>query len=272
VAARWTDEQRHTLGRRSLILLILGIGTGLWSLIQTNALSGEVIGSLGEQAEEAGKKASLATRSSDSALARSAQAVTVSGDALSKSGKAETAASNALNLARGARREADSFEKRIVSATQKATEAESHLAEALQRAAKAEAETGRLTTRFADRSLSDAQVLDIANALKPFAGQEYGVATYWDTPECMAISNRIHAALQGALWKYIPPAAGTAMFGGVTGIQIFRHPDADDSTKKAADGLAEILNKYGMDAEVKIENPKNNPKQNRIGLNIGAKR
>jgi H+/Cl- antiporter ClcA len=36
--AKWTEEQKHRLGRRSLILLIIGIGAGLLSLIQTNAL------------------------------------------------------------------------------------------------------------------------------------------------------------------------------------------------------------------------------------------
>jgi hypothetical protein len=50
-----TEQWRHALGRRSLIILTLGIGAGLFSLIKTNALAGQVIGSLGEQAEQAGK-------------------------------------------------------------------------------------------------------------------------------------------------------------------------------------------------------------------------
>ncbi len=57
--AAWTDEQKHSLGRVSLLVLIVGIGAGLWSLIETNALSGVVIGPLGEQIEEAGRKAKL---------------------------------------------------------------------------------------------------------------------------------------------------------------------------------------------------------------------
>src|ERR1035437_2659560 len=37
---KWrTEEYRHALGRRSLVFLTLGIGIGLLSLIQTNALS-----------------------------------------------------------------------------------------------------------------------------------------------------------------------------------------------------------------------------------------
>ena len=48
---KWRTEQyRHTLGRRSLLFLTLGIGAGLFSLIQTNALSGQVIGALGTKA------------------------------------------------------------------------------------------------------------------------------------------------------------------------------------------------------------------------------
>ncbi len=130
----WTNDQKHTLGRRSLVLLIVGIGFGLLSLIQTNALSGEVIGSLGDQAEQAGSKAKLAVDTSDGALAKSGLAMNASGDALSKAGKAEGAASSALTLAQGARQEADSFEKDIASAMKQAADAEGHLKDALARA------------------------------------------------------------------------------------------------------------------------------------------
>jgi hypothetical protein len=96
--AGWTQEQKHRLGRGSLILLIIGIGAGLVSLMQTNGLSGEVIGSLGDKAEESGAKATLALGTSDKAVATSEHA-------LSQSSKAEGEASSASVLAQNARRD-----------------------------------------------------------------------------------------------------------------------------------------------------------------------
>ena len=98
------EAWRHSLGRRSLITLILGLGLGLLSLVKTNSLSGIVIDSLGNQIEEAGKKAQQASDASNSAISKSRQAEENSSNALFSSGKAHTAASTALFLARGARR------------------------------------------------------------------------------------------------------------------------------------------------------------------------
>src|SRR5579871_1350061 len=68
---KWrTEDARHALGRFSLVVLILGLGTGLLSLIKTNALSGVIIGSLGEQAEQAGKKAQQASDTSSAAISK----------------------------------------------------------------------------------------------------------------------------------------------------------------------------------------------------------
>jgi hypothetical protein len=154
-----------------------------------------------------------------------------------ESGKARDVAGKAEALARGARKEADSFEKDIKDAKRDASEAKTLLSEvrqlakeAQERAASAEKGTERLTTRFADRTLTDAEIKDIGDTLRPFAGQEYEVETYWETPECLNISNRIHLALLFARWKYIPPERGRMLLGGVTGINISRHPEADDAT------------------------------------------
>lgn len=68
---KWrTEEWRHSLGRRSLIILTLGIGAGLFSLIKTNALAGVIVGSLGEQAKQASDTAGAAlTKSKQADLA-----------------------------------------------------------------------------------------------------------------------------------------------------------------------------------------------------------
>ena len=77
--SKWrTEEARHSLGRRSLIVLILGLGFGLFSLIKTNALAGQLIASLGKQAEQTGAKVQLASNISVAALDKSKKANTVS--------------------------------------------------------------------------------------------------------------------------------------------------------------------------------------------------
>jgi hypothetical protein len=174
-------------------------------------------------------------------------------------------------LARGARQEADSFEKRIVSANDTAVKAESHLAEALERAEKAERGTARLTDRFADRSLSDAQVRAIGDALRSFAGQEWELTPYWDIPECMAISNRILDALESAHWKFIPPDQFRALMGGVVSVLVYVHPIPPAKTvRPAADALVSALNANGIASQLRLENPKD-PPSNRISLSIGTK-
>jgi hypothetical protein len=83
---KWrTEDDRHILGRRSLILLILGIGFGLVSLIQTNALSGRVIESLGQQAARAAEKVQIASKVSDSAFKKAESAALFAGIAETKS-------------------------------------------------------------------------------------------------------------------------------------------------------------------------------------------
>src|ERR1019366_3016874 len=138
--ARWlTEEHKKHLERRSTILLVAALSASLVCLVRTNELSGNVIGSLGDKAEEADTKARKAIADSSTALFQAKDALTKSGEAAESLGKAEdeaskaqTASSNALTLAHDARQEADSFEKDIASAKKQATEAEAHLAEARQ--------------------------------------------------------------------------------------------------------------------------------------------
>ena len=66
------------------------------------------------------------------------------------------------------------------TAREEAAAALADLKEARELAAKAEKGTATLTTRFSDRVLSDKQAEEISTALKPFNGQEFGIATYWD--------------------------------------------------------------------------------------------
>jgi hypothetical protein len=155
--------------------------------------------------------------------------------------------------------------------------ARSQIAEADAKAAEAneKAETERLARvkieqRLADRALTDEQLSQISNKIKKFSGQEYGITTYWDLKECMAISNRIAVGLERGGWRYVKPTQATFMLGGTEGVQVWVHPDADDSVKKAAVALVTALNDEDMDAVLKEQNPAN-PKDNKIHLNIGTK-
>jgi len=146
------------------------------------------------------------------------------------------------------------------------------IAQANERAAKAELETEHLRKQIADRTLTDAQVVAIGNKLKAFVGQQYTVTAYWDSKESLAIANRIHTALHDvAKWSYSDEGSKAMMLGGVVGVMVWTHPDADETTKHAARGLIDALNAEGVEAVPKEQNPKN-PKTNMIAVNVGSKR
>jgi hypothetical protein len=192
-------------------------------LVKTNELSGNVIGSLGDKAEEADRKAKKALDDSALAVAQSGQAILTS---------------------RGA----------------------------VQQATDAERETTRLKGVLADRQLTDAQVKSIGGKLEVFHGQEYTVTAYWDSKESLGIANRIHTALQTfAHWSYSKEGEKSRQFGGVIGVLVWTHPNADDATKRAAAKLVEVLNAEGLEAQPRQQNP-NNPNTNTIGIVVGSKR
>ena len=137
--------------------------------------------------------------------------------------------------------------------------------------AQAQAETDQIRLQLADRRLTDEQVTKIADKIHSFADQEYQVTTFWDLKEPLAISNRIDEALALAGWKYIPPGPGGAfLLGGIAGVQVWVHPEADLRVGEAAEALVRALNDEGIAAELRQENPRY-PKDNKLHLNVGTK-
>jgi hypothetical protein len=203
--ARWlTEERKKHLQKRSTILLVAALSASLACLIRTNELSGNVIGSLGQKAEEADQKAKKAISDSSTAATKAETAQESAGEAQDESRKAQDAGSNALTLARGARQEADSFERDIVSAKKLATDAESHLADALKQAAAATAELNLLKS---PRSLTN--VVAFVSAVKDFKGAEYTFSGVSPDEESVNLLKEIDIALQLAGWKRLkPPTAG----------------------------------------------------------------
>lgn len=170
----------------------------------------------------------------------------------------------AAEKAATAEKTAEGFRLDIAKANERAAEA-NRIAEG-ERLARA-----KIEERLADRTLTDQQIAVIAAALKPFSGQEYGITAYRDLKESVSIANRIHTALLQAGWIYLKPERFEALLGGVAGVFVYVHPDADEKTKKAADALLSTLLKEGIAAQLRQENPVNNPKHNKIDLNIGSK-
>ena len=155
------------------------------------------------------------------------------------------------------RREVSSAQERAAEANQKAEE------ERLARV--------KIEERLANRTLTDAQVTTIADAVKQFVGQEFNVTTYWNHIEAKPIAARIYAALVFAGWIFSAPASAEFLFPGETGVLVYIHPSADEQTKVAAELLVSALIKEGIVSELRAENAVNNLKHNKIKLNVGTK-
>jgi len=140
-------------------------------------------------------------------------------------------------------------------------------ATALKEASQAQLALEKLKT---PRSLTDDQLSSVIEALEPFAGQEFAITTYWDMKEPLAFANRLYEPLTRARWKYIKPDRATFLLGGIEGVQIWIHPDADPLTKQAREALLAALKGADIAVEQKEQNP-SNPKTNLIELNVGTK-
>jgi hypothetical protein len=248
--AHWTKDKdkEHKFGAIGIVFFFIAVTCEFLGYAygqRNDTLSELVIVSLDAKATHASDKAA-------EALTDSATAITQAGAANAESGIASDSASNAKMLAAGARKEADSFEADISSAKK---------------------ESERLKEQLADRTLSDAQQLEIAQKLLPFIGQEYRITAYWDSQESLRIANRIHQSLLAARWKYLPPPQGGAvLLGGLVGVQVWHHPDAEEPTKEAAKALVSLLNAAGILASERLESSVSDPKSNTILINIGSKR
>jgi hypothetical protein len=232
------------------------------------AVSRERTASLEKQSGES--KTAIAKANADAAqsLASAKQAEANLAGANSRAEEARADAAKAYARSDEAKVEsAKSFER--------ATEAQKHLAESNERAAHAEqkaAEAKLSLEKFkAPRVLSLQEQQLIISKVSKFVGQEYTITTFWDLKEPLAFSNQLHQVLLTSDWKYIPPGeGGSFLLGGIAGVQVWVHPDADLPVKDAATALVSALEEVGQNPTLKLQNPKN-AKDNKIGLNIGTK-
>jgi hypothetical protein len=196
-------EKKDRLAKFSTLLLIASLAFELVCLVRTNQISGKVIGSLDEKAEEASKKSERAITDADSATDKARTAKDESDNAKAEAGKAKDLASKAESLAHGARQEADSFEKDIVSAKEQAASAESHLAEALQRATEATAALDRLKS---PRLLTN--IPGLISTLAAFKDTEYTFSSVFADEESLQLLKSVDHVLQQAGWKRTNPPRG----------------------------------------------------------------
>ena len=145
---------------------------------------------------------------------------------------------------------------------------EMQIASLRDRAAKSELDLAKLR---APRKFSDEGIAKLVEALKPFAGQEFTVTTYWDAKEPSAFTRELVAVLTMAGWTFIPHERWHGLMGGIEGVIVHAHPDAIPKTKGAREALVNALRGVGISADPKEEVAANNPAHNKINLNIGQK-
>jgi hypothetical protein len=162
--------------------------------------------------------------------------------------------------------------KEIAETNERAAHADERAAEANEIAEKERLARIKIEERLADRSLTDAQAATIIETLKPFAGQEFEVTPYADNRESKSIADRIGQVLSQANWRFLPQEFYRAMLGGVTGVIVYIHPNADIQTKNAASSLVRVLNQENIVTELREQSTENNPKHNKIEVNVGTKR
>lgn len=119
-------------------------------------------------------------------------------------------------------------------------------------------------------TISDAQLERVADALAPFAGQQWQAVAYWDNKQSLDLANRIYVALGDARWRYLPLQKWAGLFGGITGVLVYSHPQASPRTRAAAAALVKALNDAGIQAEARDKNAPGHP-DDIVILNVGTK-
>jgi hypothetical protein len=122
----------------------------------------------------------------------------------------------------------------------------------------------------APRTLSPSQIENLISKMKEFQGQTFQITTFWEMREPLDLSNNLYRILLASGWEYVKPETGSFLLGGMEGIQVWSHPDANENVGKAAGALAKELSSLGLDAAIKLQNPQN-PKADMINVNVGTK-
>jgi hypothetical protein len=121
----------------------------------------------------------------------------------------------------------------------------------------------------APRTLTPDATRAIKVALKPFAGQQWTMTTFWDLKEPVDFATLLYEPLNNAGWRYDNSGTKSLLLDGLAGVQVFVHPQADIKVKAAAAALVAVLNKYDFNAALKLMSALDN--SDKIQINIGTK-
>jgi hypothetical protein len=221
------EPRKRRLEKRSTLLLIVSLSVELFCLVQTNSISGQLIGSLSDKATNAERKAQSALDKSVGAETKAGEAGHKSVEALTRAHaaedslaeaeadarKAQVAAASALATATNASNRAGRAEAYLGKAEAEAKDAQAASSNALDlareargRVAEAKAQLTLLTT---NRSLTN--VLALIAALQPFGGTQSTFTGIFGDEESENLAAEICGALQKAGWK--PVFAWNTGFG-----------------------------------------------------------
>ena len=133
-----------------------------------------------------------------------------------------------------------------------------------------------LETRLAFRSLSDEQLMDVAELLNGTSGQHFDIVTYWKNPEALAITRRIFTALEIAGWIYDKPTNAEFILGVETGVLISfdkRSESGVAATKKLAYALSanHVYATENPEVAHSAPPPEGTPIDNKITISVGIK-
>ena len=172
------EERKKRLAKLSTITLIFALSLELLCLVRTNQISGRLIGSLNDRAEEAYRKSDIAVANADGAIDKAKSASDEADSAKLESGNAKDAAAEAESLARGARKEADAFKNDIAAAQKDAAEARKEAARFNEVAERERLARVKIEEKLRPRRLSPAEKATIGSALSRFSGTIIAVTIY----------------------------------------------------------------------------------------------
>lgn len=215
-------EKKENLAKLSTLLLIASLSFELVCLVQTNQISGRVIGSLEDKADAASRKSEQAILSADSAL-------TKAGSAELAAGRAKEAAGTAGTRAAGAQRRAEVIGKQATVIAKNLSDDEGRQ-KTLQRQIEEQVEY------TAWRKVTDKQISLFKAYAIGLKGKKVNVKSFID-PEAEQYASAIVPVLKEAGIECNPPVENFIDTSTDTGIKLIYSKERSDDTQALAAAL-----------------------------------
>lgn len=221
------EEAKKRLEKRSTLLLITALALELVCLVKTNSLSGMLVGSIRDKAEEADTKAKTALADAKTALVQSEAAKTSSSSAFDAASRVKGLADAAVVGAENAEAKVETLAKR---------------AEVIRKEVNA----------LGPRSLTLDQQQEIRDACPRFRGHNVSVFSYAGDGEGWSLGEQIMAAL-GSSGINIADARASGLTTG--GLDVGIHLRGPNSEKPFMECLKQTLTSIGHLEVAPINDP-----------------